>query len=118
MTILLVVIYVSLYRIEDGDTGVAIFGTLLYSPFAFLLTLYNGLTIGLLENLNKKLRVVNYILPLLPLIFWFFIAGQMIRIRYWDIEANEFIILVIILTTVNLVGLFYINRQDRETANR
>jgi hypothetical protein len=118
MTILLIVIFVSLHAIEDGDTGVAIFGTLLYSPFAFLLTLYNGLTIGLLENLNRKIRMMNYLLPVVPLTIWFLFAGQLIRIRYWDIEVKEFIILLSVLTTVNLVGLFFIRRQERESANR
>ena len=118
MTTLLIMIFVSLYVIEDRDTGVAIFGTLLYSPFAFLLTLYNGLTIGLLENWNKRLRIMNYLLPLVPLTIWFFISGQTIRIRFWDIEAKEFTILVIVLTTVNLAGLFYSERHHRETANR
>jgi len=111
------VIFASFYRQENGDMNVVIFGTLLYLPFVLILCLYNGLTIGLSERINKKIGFVNYCLPTIPLLIWFLASGGTITIRYWDIRTKEFLITLIIILVTNLTGYLFIKLNGEETAS-
>lgn len=110
-------VFGSLYQLENGDMNVAILGTLLYLPFVFILCLYNGLTIGLSERINKKIRFVNYCLPIIPLFIWFLASGKNITIRYWNIGVNEFIIAMGLILLTNLIGYYFVKLNGEETAS-
>jgi predicted neutral ceramidase superfamily lipid hydrolase len=112
-----IVIFASFHQRENGDMDVVIFGTLLYLPFVFILCLYNGLTIGLLERINKKIRLINYSLPIGPLLIWFLASGKVITIRYWDIGVREFIIALALILLTNLTGYYFIRVTGEETAS-
>jgi hypothetical protein len=108
------VTFISFYRQEDGDMGVIIFGTLLYLPFVLLLCIYNGLTIGLFERLNKKVRLINYCLPTIPLLIWFVTSDSLITIRYWHLRTKEFSVALSLILLTNLTGYYFFKRTDRE----
>ena len=48
---LLLLIFISFYEKEHGDMNVVIFGTILYAPYVFVLSVSNYLTIGVFENI-------------------------------------------------------------------
>lgn len=110
-------IFGSFYRLANGDMNVVIFGTLLYMPFVFILCLYNGVIIGLLERINKRIKFINYCLPTIPLLIWFLASGNKITIRYWDIEVSEFAIALTLILLTNLTGYYLIKVNGRETAS-
>jgi hypothetical protein len=112
------VTFISLYGRENGDMNVVIFGTFLYAPFVLLLCIYNGLTIGLFERLNKKARLINYCLPTIPLLIWFVTSDNLITIRYWDLRTKEFFVALTLILLTNVTGYYLFKGADRETASR
>ena len=112
------VIFISFYGRENGDMNVVIFGEFLYAPFVLLLCLYNGLTIGLLERINKKVRLINYCLPTIPLLIWFVTSDNLITIRYWDLRTREFYISLTLILLTNVIGYYLFKGVDQETASR
>jgi hypothetical protein len=113
-----VVIFIALYGEENGDMNVVIFGTLLYLPFILLLCTYNALIIGLFEKLNKKVRILNYILPSFPLVIWFLTSDNVITIRYWELRTSEFLIALTLILATNVTGYYLFKNGDREPASR
>ena len=113
-----VVTFISFYEQENGHMNVVIFGTFLYLPFVFFLCLYNGLTIGLFERLNKKVRLINYCLPTIPLVIWFVTSDNKITIRYWDLETNEFLLSLTLILLSNVTGYYLFQGAEQETASR
>jgi hypothetical protein len=110
--------FISLYGRENGDMNTVIFGTSLYVPYVLLLCIYNGLTIGLFETINKKIILINYCLPTIPLLIWFLISDNKITIRYWKLETTELIVALTIILLTNMTGYFLFKGVDRETASR
>lgn len=99
----IILILISFYEQEKGWV---IFGTLLHLPFVIILCIYNGLTIQFFEKLNKKIRVINYCVPTIPLLIWFLASDNIITIRYWDLRTKEFTIALTVLLANNLTGYF------------
>ena len=110
--------FFSFYAQENGDMNVVIFGTFLYLPFVLLLCLYNGLTIGIFEKLNKKIRLINYGLPTIPLLIWFLTSDNQITIRYWKLGTTEFVVALTLILLTNLTGYYLFKGADQETASR
>lgn len=81
-----------LYLPEHGDLNVVIFGAILYLPYVAILCLYNGVTIALLERINERQKWMNYFLPIVPLLIWFFLSAGSIKIRYSNSEDGEFFV--------------------------
>lgn len=111
------VTFISFYVQEDGDVSVIILGTFLYLPFVLLLCIYNGLTIGLFERLNKKVRLINYCLPTIPLLIWFVTSDSLITIRYWHLRTKEFSVALTLILMTNVTGYYLFKRTDREKAS-
>lgn len=113
----IILTFISFYQKENGDINVVIFGTLLYLPYVIILCIYNGLTIRLFEGLNKKIRILNYCIPTVPLLIWFLISDNIITIRYWDLETKEFTIALTVLLLTNVTGYFVFQKTLGETAS-
>jgi len=116
--IFVTMIFISFYGREKGDMNVIIFGTFLYAPFVLLLCLYNGLTIGLFERINKRIRLVNYCLPTIPLLIWFGTSDNLITIRFWDLRTKEFYISLTLILLTNVTGYYLFKGTDPEAASR
>lgn len=115
--LLICLIFISFYYQENGDLNVVIFGTLQYLPFVIMLCIYNGLAIRLFERINKKVKVINYCLPTVPLLIWFLASDNSITIGYWELSVNEFTIAVVALLVTNVAGYFLFQKIFGETAN-
>lgn|SRR5690606_263854 len=110
--------FISFYAQENRDMNVVIFGTFLYLPFVLLLCLYNGLTIGIFEKLNKKIRLINYSLPTIPLLIWLLTSDNQITIRYWKLGTTEFVVALTLILLTNVTGYYLFKGADQETASR
>jgi len=55
---------ISTYIHENGDINSITFRLLLTTPIILIFCAYNGLFIYGFERINKKFRIVNYILPI------------------------------------------------------
>jgi hypothetical protein len=114
---LLLLIFISFYEKEHGDMKVVIFGTILYSPYVFALSIGNYLTIGLFEAFNKRIRILNYLAQLAPLIIWFFLADREIVIRYWKVGTKEFAFVCLVLGISNMIGYYLAQRVGEKMAS-
>lgn len=107
-----IVVFVAFYLSEHGDLNVVIFGTILYLPYVAILCLYNGVAIALLERINERQKWINYFLPVVPLLIWFFVSGGSIKIRYWILGDDEFFVGVFLLVLSNGIGYLMANYEE------
>lgn len=110
-----IVVFVAFYLREHGDLNVVIFGVILYLPYVAILCLYNGVSIALLERINERQKWMNYFLPVVPLLIWFFLSPGSIRIRYWNLEDGEFFVGVFLLVLSNGIGYFTTDQEQSGT---
>jgi hypothetical protein len=110
-------IFTTFYFKEHGDFNVIIFGTALYLPYVAILCLYNGTIIGLLEKINQRATLINYFLPVAPLLIWFIASDNVVRVRYWTLESTEFFIGLVLLLLSNGTG-YLTCKEGTDTASR
>jgi|SRR5688500_5932206 len=105
-------VFLAFYLRENGDLNVVIFGTVLYLPYVAILCLYNAVTIGLLERINERQKWMNYFLPVVPLLIWFFLSAGSIKIRYWNLEDGEFFVGMFLLALSNGIGYLTTHQEQ------
>lgn len=109
LILLTIMIMIRFYYLEHGDMNIVIFGAIIYLPYVFLICLYNGVVIELLDRINKKIKFLNYLASALLVLIWFIMSNG-IRIHYWALSAMEFFIALLALVVVN-VGYFLISNS-------
>jgi hypothetical protein len=110
-----IAVFVAFYLREHGDLKVVIFGVILYLPYVAIMCLCNGMSIALLERINERQKWMNYFLPVVPLLIWFFLSAGSIRIRYWNLEDGEFFVGVFLLVLSNGIGYFTTDQEQSGT---
>jgi hypothetical protein len=112
-----IAVFVAFNLKEHGDLNVVILGVILYVPYVAILCLYNGVTIALFERVNERQKWMNYFLPVVPLLIWFFLSAGSIKIRYWNLEDGEFFVGVFLLALSNAIGYLTADRKQPNRTN-
>lgn len=107
-----IAVFVAFYQQEHGDLNVVIFGAILYLPYVAILCLYNAVAIALLERINERQKWMNYFLPVVPLLIWFFLSAGSIKIRYWSLEEGEFFVGMFLLALSNGIGYLTADQEQ------
>lgn len=105
-----ILIFIAFCIHENGDMSIAILGTALYIPYAFLMTLLNYviLNFGFSKFADQTVKLLFALLPTAILLTWFLSANKSIRIRYWTLKEIEFWLLIISMTFLNLATYIFI----------
>ena len=61
--------------------------------------------------LNRIRPEINYLIPIIPVIIWFFLSNQQIEIRYWKIQVNGFLWIIGMMILANSIELM-INKRE------
>jgi hypothetical protein len=115
----LLFIWTSFYIHSDGERYDTNFGTILYLPYVFLLTVYNLIIItisngildinGLIEKYNLKL--ISYVIPIVPVLIWYLIASFSITLGEWVINDYYFWSLILVWGIMNFGLYLMINKK-------
>lgn len=98
--IIFIIYFQSLSNPEKDTMSLAIF---LFIPFFIIGILVNYFSIKILEKINKKHKVLNYITPLLFPIIFFTIKNKLF--------TNEFYLIIGILFFSNIIGFLFIKDE-------
>lgn len=109
-------LFIGMYGAESGDMGTTMLGVALYFPYVLLLTAYNELFKLFLARVGVK-GLLYVLLPAVPILVWLALSGGMIKVRYWDLEVLE--VLLILLLQCGLNAAFHfttpVQRRHEET---
>ncbi|MGS0747390.1 hypothetical protein [Halpernia sp. GG3] len=113
--ILTILVFISLYKRENGNMKVVFFGTFLYLPYVFI---FSGLNFFLIQFGMKGLTKRPLIF--LPAIFlniflttWFLLSGGQVEVRFWKLTLTEFVILNIAILLVNILIINSLKSENR-----
>ena len=100
-----------------GDSGMSVVGFFMYLPYVLLLVLYDFIfiSIGLLI-FPKVNRIILYILPIIPVVIWFFISAQRIQICYYELRIHDFGVLITLWLIVNILMYYRMKWSKRKEA--
>jgi hypothetical protein len=117
--ILTILLFLSFNKKENGDMNVVVFGTFLYLPYVFILTSLNLLLITLgLKWITKKTFVwLTTIFTSIVLTIWSLLSDGQITIRYWTLTLSEFVILNIVILTLNILTLIWLIWKKKRELN-
>jgi hypothetical protein len=117
--VLTIFLFLALSKKENGDMNVVVFGTFLYLPYILILTVLNLLLIEVgLKWITKKPFVwLTTIFTNIVLTIWIMLNCGQITIRYWTLTLSEFVILNIVILTLNVLTLIWLTRKQKSEIN-
>lgn len=114
--VLTLILFIVFWVREIGDITVVIFGTLIYLPFVFILTVTNIalVVIGLQYFKTSSYKLIPVLFTTTLLTGWYCFKSGQIKIHFWEINQTEFIIFNIILVILNLTTVYMTARRKIE----
>ena len=100
-----------------GDSGMSVVGFFMYLPYVLLLVLYDFIFISIELSIFPKVnRIILYILPIIPVVIWFFISSQRIQICYYELRIHDFGVLITLWLIVNILMYYRMKWSKRKEA--
>ncbi len=105
-------LFIGMYSAESGDMGTTMLGVALYFPYVLLLVAYNELFKLFMKKAGIK-GLLHVFLPAVPVLAWLALSGGLITVRYWDLEALQVLLILVLLCGWNAAFYFCTPVQKR-----
>lgn len=116
LAILTFVLFLRFNDKENGDMNVVVFNTFIYLPYLLFLTFLNSilLTIGLNYFKTSLLKWLAASFTSLTLTILFLSSNGQLKVHFWKVSQNEFMILNLILLFLNLATIYFVTKPKNE----
>ena len=112
--VFVMIFFFKFYTHEYGRS--LIFGIILYSPYIFALS---GLNILLICLGLKKITIkrpdafLTVFFTNMVLATWYLLKDGQIKIRFWELNETEFLLLNFVVLTLNLLTVVHLTRKKQ-----